>query len=246
MRKIIAPAAVIIVFIAVLLVLNIQTIGLSEVCALPVMRRSLWWMAVTGTEMGALFLVATLLLAALAPDTLRALADRIAASLGQRQRGVLVFLVVAVTLACGATAWGVLDGFANSADEYAFRFQGWTLAAGRLWNDPPAMLQAESALYVWAVPGKWVGQYPPGWPAFLALGDLLRLPEFVLNALFHRPLHLAHHRHRSARGQGGDGTPGRCLLRAVSLCRVQRRLPFRPSSRRRHGPRLRTGGTALA
>ena len=141
-------------------------------------------MAVTVVETSALFLVAALLLAVLAPEPLRVLADRIVASLARRQRGVLVFLVVAVTLACGATAWGILDGFANSADEYAFRFQGWTLAAGRLWNDPPAMLQAESALYVWAIPGKWVGQYPPGWPAFLALGDLLRLPEFVLNALF--------------------------------------------------------------
>lgn len=184
MRKTILPVAILLLFVVALVVFNLHTIAINEVCSLPAVRRSLRWIIMTVAETGVLFLIATLLLTLLAPASMRGLADRVAAWVGPRERLLSFLLALAVTGACAATAWGVLDAFANSADEYAFRFQGWTFAAGRLWNDPPAMLQAESPIYVWAIPGKWVGQYPPGWPAFLALADRFEFPDFWLNAVF--------------------------------------------------------------
>ena len=67
------------------------------------------------------------------------------------------------------TAFFILHGFENSADEYAYVFQARTFLAGRLWNPPPVLGQALASDYTWVAGDKWVGQYPPGWPAILAV-----------------------------------------------------------------------------
>lgn len=81
------------------------------------------------------------------------------------------------------TAAVVLDRFVNSADEYAYLFQSLTYAAGRLWNPAPPLGQALAADYTWVSGDKWVGQYPPGWPAMLTAAQTLGLPPWSVGAL---------------------------------------------------------------
>ena len=80
-------------------------------------------------------------------------------------------------------AWWVLQGFANSADEYAYIFQAQTYQQGRLWQQAPILGQALSSDYTWVKDGKWVGQYPPGWPLLLALGQGMGVPFWAVNTV---------------------------------------------------------------
>ena len=80
-------------------------------------------------------------------------------------------------------AIGVLQGFANSADEYAYLFQAKTYLSGHLWNPAPDLGQALAADYTWVKDGKWAGQYPPGWPGILALFNWSGLPTWLVNPL---------------------------------------------------------------
>jgi len=77
----------------------------------------------------------------------------------------------------------VLDRFINSADEYAYLFEARTWLAGRLWNPPPPLGQGMAADYTWVKDGKWVGQYPPGWPLWLAAAELVGLPAWAVDSL---------------------------------------------------------------
>lgn len=77
-------------------------------------------------------------------------------------------LVAGVAGLIALMAVGVVRQFPNSGDEYAYLFQAETFAAGRLWNAPPALGRSAAATFLWVANGKWVGQYPPGWPALLA------------------------------------------------------------------------------
>ena len=87
---------------------------------------------------------------------------------------------LAVPLAL-VVAWLVLQGFANSADEYAYLFQAGTYEQGRLWQPAPILGQALASDYTWVKDGKWVGQYPPGWPLLLVIGHKLGLPFWAVN-----------------------------------------------------------------
>jgi len=75
----------------------------------------------------------------------------------------------------------VLLGFENSADEYAYVFQAKTFLAGKLWNAAPPLGQALASDYTWVKEGKWVGQYPPGWPAILAFFQWCGVPFWAVN-----------------------------------------------------------------
>jgi len=88
-------------------------------------------------------------------------------------------------LACAAiiTSLVALDNFPTSADEYAYLFQARTFEAGRLWNDPKPLGQALSVTYAWAIGNRWVGQYPPFWPAVLAVFDVITPSVRLANAL---------------------------------------------------------------
>ncbi len=76
-----------------------------------------------------------------------------------------------------ALAWGVLQAFPLSADEYGYTYLADTLRRGRLWNEPaPAALRdVLQTLYIPDQQGKRLSQYPPGWPAVLAIFGLLDL-----------------------------------------------------------------------
>ncbi|GIL38141.1 hypothetical protein [Roseiterribacter gracilis] len=77
----------------------------------------------------------------------------------------------------------ILQGFPNSADEWIFLFQADTYARGRLWNAVPP--DQETGLFflihIFMRDGKWIGQYPPGWPVVLLPFRLLHVPAWVAN-----------------------------------------------------------------
>lgn len=74
----------------------------------------------------------------------------------------------------------VLHRFPNSGDEDAYVFQAQTLLAGRLWNEAHPLPEFFNEVRVFQKDGKWIGQYPPGWPAALALGALIGLPFWAV------------------------------------------------------------------
>jgi len=99
-----------------------------------------------------------------------------------------VFLASILLILCVAS--GVLQGFENSADEYAYVFQAKTFLAGRLWNPAPTLGQALAADYTWVKDGKWVGQYPPGWPFILSVFGWSGVPFWSVNAIMAAGLYL--------------------------------------------------------
>lgn len=99
----------------------------------------------------------------------------------RQPRAALALVAGLGVLAAIAVGWLALGSFANSGDEYAYRFQGLTFAAGRLWNAPPPLGNAMSPFWIWVADGKWASQYPPGWPALLAMADVAHLPGWFVN-----------------------------------------------------------------
>jgi hypothetical protein len=92
-----------------------------------------------------------------------------------------VLLLSAILIMSLITALWALDNFPNSADEYAYLFQARTFEAGRLWNRPLPLGQVMGAQYLWVAQGKWVGQYPPAWPAVLAVADRIAPGGWLAN-----------------------------------------------------------------
>lgn len=78
----------------------------------------------------------------------------------------LLMLAVALSASIGFYSFA---NYAWSGDEYAYLFGADTLKELRLWNTPPPLGGAETTSYIWIKDGKWVGQYPPGWPIILAM-----------------------------------------------------------------------------
>jgi hypothetical protein len=69
--------------------------------------------------------------------------------------------------------------FPNSADEYGFLFTAHTLAQFRLWLPAPADPHLFGQQFLLAHGGRWVSQYLPGWPAVIAVFELLHLPSWL-------------------------------------------------------------------
>src|SRR6266851_6751492 len=90
----------------------------------------------------------------------------------------LVLIAVAFTASLGIV-WA-LRAFPNSADEYGYIYEAWTLLAGRLWNPLPPHHEFFSFLHIFEKDGKWVSAYSFGWSAPLALAGLLHLPYWLV------------------------------------------------------------------
>ncbi|HYH22852.1 MAG TPA: hypothetical protein VD995_29940 [Azospirillum sp.] len=132
----------------------------------------------------ALSLSAVLAPALLAPESSRALARALARAIEART-GLFIALAVAAALAGSlVVAVVVLEAFPNSGDEYAYLFQAWHFARGELWVAAPPLGETFAPYRTWVLDGKWVSQYPPGWPGALALAVLVGLPVWAANALF--------------------------------------------------------------
>lgn len=117
--------------------------------------------------------------AVIAPDGAGAVPWRV-----DRPKAVAALLVPGVaTVAPLLVAWGVLDGFPNSGDEYAYVFQASHLAEGRLWVPAPEMGYTFVPHRTWISGDIWVSQYPPGWPLALAAAQAVGAPLWVVNPM---------------------------------------------------------------
>jgi hypothetical protein len=81
---------------------------------------------------------------------------------------VLILLATSMSL---VLAYVVLQCFPNSADEFGYTYLAATLRHHRLWNQsfPSALQDVLHTIYVPDMNGKRFSQYPPGWPAVLAV-----------------------------------------------------------------------------
>jgi len=77
----------------------------------------------------------------------------------------------------------VLRAFPNSGDEYVYTFQARTFLAGHLWNVLLPGHEFFSLFHVIEKDGRWVSQYPPGWPLLLAGLHLLGVPFWMASPI---------------------------------------------------------------
>ena len=141
------------------------------------------------------FQVALLLLAAvvcvciivlawsLAPRTSDRWHQEASAWLDQHRTLSLVALLGVAIVGPLCTAYWLLDRFCNSADEYAYLFQAWTFAQGKLWVEAPPLDYAFVPMHTVITGNKWVSQYPPGWPLVLSVAVVLGFPVWAVNAV---------------------------------------------------------------
>ena len=88
--------------------------------------------------------------------------------------------VAALAAAAGGLAlliaWSVLELVPHVTDSISYLFQGRILAAGRLYEAPPAVPALFGHENVLLTATRWCSKYPPGWPLLLALGWRLHAP----------------------------------------------------------------------
>jgi hypothetical protein len=95
----------------------------------------------------------------------------------------LVLLVLCAALVPTVIAYGVLDRFQNSGDEYAYFFQAEQFAKGHLWAKAPPLGDSFIPYRTWIIGDKWLSQYPPGWPLVLAMAIVAGIPTWSVNAV---------------------------------------------------------------
>ncbi len=96
----------------------------------------------------------------------------------------LIALICAAALVAGsAIATFAFERLPHLEDEVAYLFQAKTLALGRLTVPSPEHADAFWLPFVLDYQGRRFGKYSPGWPAILALGELVSAPWLVNPAL---------------------------------------------------------------
>ncbi len=88
-------------------------------------------------------------------------------------------LACTATLLYGIVAWTVFDAKPLLIDELVQVIQARIFVAGRLWLPLDAHPEFRSIMHMVEQDGRWYGQFPPGGPAMLALGELIRAPWIV-------------------------------------------------------------------
>ena len=154
------------------------------------MQHNLWFLAAADRPYGvgqvlglfAAALGAVALAGCAAPAATAQLWERLPWSSPVRRAACLVMVVLAV-LAPAIVAYGVIDRFANSGDEFAYIFQAKVFTSGRLWAQAPPLGDTFVPYRTWIIGDKWLSQYPPGWPLALAAALAVGIPEWLLNAL---------------------------------------------------------------
>ncbi len=105
----------------------------------------------------------------------------------------LIFLICLAAFGAGITiATCAFERLPHLEDEVAYLFQAKTLALGRLTVPSPQHADAFWIPFVLDYRGQRFGKYSPGWPAFLALGELIAAPWLVNPALAALALYLVY------------------------------------------------------
>jgi 4-amino-4-deoxy-L-arabinose transferase-like glycosyltransferase len=102
-------------------------------------------------------------------------------SIEKHANTVLILTAVFSVILLGGFAIIVLQGFPNSADEYAYIFQSETFLQKRLWNEPHPAQEFFSFAHIAQMEGKWVSRFPPGWPLVMTIGSLFKTPLWFIN-----------------------------------------------------------------
>ena len=117
-------------------------------------------------------------------------AAAVLAAIGRKDRGmaktavkpeILIGIAVLCVLLSLVTASYILEAFANSGDEFVYLFQAKIFMSGRLFATPPPLYDVFSTNYLIEREGRWLGQYPPGWPLLLASWGKAGLPFWAVN-----------------------------------------------------------------
>lgn len=137
----------------------------------------------------------------------------LAALFARAPRAIAYGLTIFVLVACTTIASTVLLVTPPSGDEIAYLFQGEMLANGRLWVPAPAAWEYLKAFFLFNFEGRIVGQYPPGWPAVLAVVTTMSVPTWLINPILSALTVLALYR-LGARDFGA----GQASLTCVLLC----------------------------
>ncbi|MEZ4570992.1 MAG: glycosyltransferase family 39 protein [Thermomicrobiales bacterium] len=90
-----------------------------------------------------------------------------------------------MVLSFGLAAWSsasIFDRLPRTEDEVTFLFQAKSIAAGEVIASAPEHPTFFFMSFVIARDGMWFGKYPPGFPAILALGEIIG-QTWVINAL---------------------------------------------------------------
>ncbi|MEO6222697.1 MAG: glycosyltransferase family 39 protein, partial [Vicinamibacterales bacterium] len=73
----------------------------------------------------------------------------------------------------------VLQGFANSGDEYAYLWQATAISEGRVTAESPQPAAAFTQNHLGDDGHRRFSKYPPGWPLLLAVGARVQLPGLI-------------------------------------------------------------------
>lgn len=173
-RRLIAAGSFIASFGGLLLL----ALGMHRLYELPQFgERPAQWMLIAG-----LAVCSGLFVLLVSPISQRSLAA-IEAPVGRFGLWAVAALAAVAFVGFCLAAHYVLQGFPNSADEFAYALQAETYAQGKLWADPPPIVEAFRQSRFFDVGDKWVSQYPPGWALVLAPAAALGLPLWVVTAL---------------------------------------------------------------
>lgn len=105
--------------------------------------------------------------------------DRVETLLGRWELLTVGALGFAALVAYAVVSQTVFDGLALHVDALTQAFQAQTFASGRLWRPSPPQPEFFSAFLIADVDGKVFAQFPPGWAAMMALGELVGLRWLV-------------------------------------------------------------------
>ncbi|RKU12977.1 hypothetical protein C6501_10050 [Candidatus Poribacteria bacterium] len=90
----------------------------------------------------------------------------------------IIGVVTGSVLICSIISWHIFDGVPGTFDGCLYMFQARLFAHGMLSAEIPPEPQFFENLHI-ILSDKWYTQFPPGFPAVLALGVLLRVPWLV-------------------------------------------------------------------
>lgn len=86
-------------------------------------------------------------------------------------------------LAAALIATVILQSVPLSGDEGAYLYQADLFSHGRLWAQLPPIEKYISQSFIFPIGNKLVSQYPPGWPAVLALVQTIGFPTVLVNPM---------------------------------------------------------------